>query len=100
MEVGRWDKKNNHHLHAILQPHYPGVHFLKNIEWSLSMAGKPRVLAINALLHSLAALTATFSAVAFYCYLYDAKPPSKWILREFDVSRIRPPAWRVTSPIM
>ena len=32
-------------------------------------AGKPRVLAINALLHSLAALTATFSAVAFYCYL-------------------------------
>ena len=40
-------------------------------------AGKPRVLAINALLHSLAALTATFSAVAFYCYLYDAKPPPK-----------------------
>ena len=35
MEVGRWD---NHRLHAILQPHYPGVHFLKNIEWSLSMA--------------------------------------------------------------
>ena len=32
-------------------------------------AGKPRVLAINALLHSLAALAATFSAVAFYCYL-------------------------------
>ena len=32
-------------------------------------AGKPRVLAIDALLHSLAALTATFSAVAFYCYL-------------------------------
>ena len=35
-------------------------------------AGKPRVLAINTLLHSLAALAAlaaTFSAVAFYCYL-------------------------------
>ena len=32
-------------------------------------AGKPRVLAINALLHSRAALAATFSAVAFYCYL-------------------------------
>ena len=32
-------------------------------------AGKPRVLAINALLVSLAALAATFIAVAFYCYL-------------------------------
>jgi len=32
-------------------------------------AGKPGVLAINALLHSLAALVATFRAVAFYCYL-------------------------------
>ena len=63
-------------------------------------AGKPRVLAISALLHSLAAVTASFSAVAFYCYFYDAKPRSKWILREFDVSWIRPPAWRVTSPIM
>ena len=31
--------------------------------------GKPGVLAINALLHSLAALAATFSAVAFYRYL-------------------------------
>ena len=30
-------------------------------------AGKPRVLAINALLHSLTALASTFSAVAFYC---------------------------------
>ena len=29
-------------------------------------AGKPRVLAINALLHSLVALAATFSAMAFY----------------------------------
>ena len=32
-------------------------------------AGKPRVLAINALLHSLTALVASFSAAAFYCYL-------------------------------
>ena len=32
-------------------------------------AGKPRVLAINALLHSLAPLAAAFSAAAFYCYL-------------------------------
>ena len=31
--------------------------------------GRPGVLAINALLHSLAALAATFSAVAFCCYL-------------------------------
>ena len=32
-------------------------------------AGKPRAMAINARLHSLAAFAATFSAVAFYCYL-------------------------------
>ena len=30
-------------------------------------ADKPRVLAINALLHSLVAYAETFSAVAFYC---------------------------------
>ena len=40
-------------------------------------AGKPRALAISALLLSLAALTTSFSAVAFYCYLYDAKPQPK-----------------------
>ena len=28
--------KKNPPLHAILQPRYPGVHFLKIIEWSLS----------------------------------------------------------------
>ena len=32
-------------------------------------AGKPRFFVINALLHSLAALAASFSAVAFYRYL-------------------------------
>ena len=32
-------------------------------------ARKPRVLAINDLLHSRATLAATFSSVAFYCYL-------------------------------
>ena len=37
-------------------------------------AGKPRVLAINALQHSLAALAATFSPMAFN---NDAKPPPK-----------------------
>ena len=31
--------------------------------------GKPRSFVINALLHSLAALAASFSIVAFYCYL-------------------------------
>ena len=56
-------------------PRQPGVHLLKIIEWSLykpankKNAGKPLVLAINALLNSLAALAATFRAVAFYCYL-------------------------------
>ena len=41
-------------------------------------AGKPLVLAINALLHSLAAVVATFSALAF-CVTFnnDAKPPPK-----------------------
>ena len=34
-----------------------------------SQASKPRVLAIDALQHSLVALAATFSAVAFYCFL-------------------------------
>ena len=41
--LDRWDtrlgevKKNNPPLHAVLQPRHPGVHFLKIIEWSLSM---------------------------------------------------------------
>ena len=52
-------------------------------------AGKPRVLAINALLHSLGALAATFSAgLSIVNLSNDAKPPPKLILREFDVSRI------------
>ena len=41
-------------------------------------AGKLLVLTINALLNSLAALAATFSAVAFIVTFYnDAKPPPK-----------------------
>ena len=63
-------------LHTILQPRHPGVHFLKIIELvtkhvnvNNKNTGKPRVLAINARLHSLAAFAATFSAVALYCYL-------------------------------
>ena len=115
MEVGRWD---NHRLHAILQPHYPGVHFLKNIEWSLSMAGKPRVLAINALLHSLAALTATYNAVAFYCYFYDASHRQSEFcanlmyqgslhlsckrdqikIRDYMDRQVTPSKWAITTP--
>ena len=61
-------------LHAILQSRYPRVHFLNIIELVAKHVnnkniGKPRVLAINALLHLLAALAATFSAMALYCYL-------------------------------
>ena len=41
-------------------------------------AGKPLVLVINALLHSLAALTATFSAViSIVTFIKDVKPPPK-----------------------
>ena len=66
--------KKNPPLYAMLQPRHPGVHFLRIIEWSLSTetrknVSKPRVLAINALLHSVAALAETFSGVALYCYL-------------------------------
>ena len=61
-------------LHAILQPRRTRVHFLKIIELvamhvNNTNTGKPRVLVINALLQSLAALAATFGAVALYCYL-------------------------------
>ena len=55
-----------------LQTRHHGVHFLKKY-WMVAKhvnkknAGKPRVLAIKALLHSFVALAATFSAMAFYC---------------------------------
>ena len=67
-------------------PAIPGKHVNKK------KAGKPHVLAISALPSSLAALAATFSAVAFYIVTInnDAKPPPKPIVREYDVSRIRP----------
>ena len=47
----------------MLQPRHPGVHFLKIIELvtkhvNNENTGKPRVLAINVYLHSLAALAA------------------------------------------
>ena len=58
----------NYAIHAI--------HFFKIIECSLSTYQEKRwqttffmLLAISALLHPLAALAASFSAVAFYCYI-------------------------------
>ena len=71
----RWGKKNNPPLHVILQPRHPGMHVHFQDYWMVAKhvnkknAGKPRVLAINARLHSSAALATAFSAVAFYCYL-------------------------------
>ena len=52
--------------------------------------GKPRVLVINALLHSLAALAATFSAVAFYCYrgFIKGRAPGKLTGCEHDFARL------------
>ena len=52
---------------------------LTHEQYHLKSHGKPLVLDNNVLLHSLAALAATFSAVAFYCYLklIDAKPLPK-----------------------
>ena len=56
-------------------------------------AGKPRVLVINALLYTLTCC----SCCNLQCYagflllpFNDVKPPLTWILREFDVSHIRP----------
>ena len=42
-------------------------------------AGKPRVLAINALLHSFAAVAATFSAAVLFIVTFnnDGMPPPK-----------------------
>ena len=40
-------------------------------------AGKPRFFVFNALLHSLAALAASFSGVAFYCYFTNSDATAK-----------------------
>ena len=64
-------KKNNPPLHAILT-NPPSRSALSQDYWMVAKhvnknnAGKPRVLAIKALLHSFVALAATFSAMAFY----------------------------------
>ena len=65
-------KKNNLPLHAILTTP-PSRGALSQAYWMVTKhvnkknGGKPRVLAIKALLHSSVALAATFSAMAFYC---------------------------------
>ena len=49
-------------------------------------AGKPRVLAINALLHSLLLLLKpSVMWLSIVTFNNDAKPSPKWILGEFDV---------------
>ena len=61
-------------------------------------ADKPLVLAINALLHSLAALAAAFSAVAFSCYLwYPAKVNFAriWCITNSTLARRVIPLWNV-----
>ena len=54
-------------------------------------AGKPRVLAkmlFNT--HLLLLLQPSVLWLSIVSFNNDAKPPPKWILREFDVSRIGP----------
>ena len=89
MEVGRWDKKNNHRLHAILQPHYPGVHFLKNIEWSLSMAANHVFLRLmhfyTHLLHLLQPSLLWLSIVTFMMQSHrQSEFCANLMYREFD----------------
>ena len=88
--------KNNYPLHAILQPRHSGVHFLKVIEWSLSTKTRkmlanhefwPLMYFYTPLLLLLQPSVQFLSIVNFN---NDTKPPPKWILREFDVSRIQP----------
>ena len=61
----RWDKKKQLSFTCNLSQDYWMV--AKHV--NKKNVDKPCVLAINALLQSLAALAATFRAVAFYCYL-------------------------------
>ena len=62
-------------------------------------AGKPRVLAkmlFNT--HLLLLLQPSVLWLSIVSFNNDSKPPPKWILREFDVSRIRPRLAWVSSP--
>ena len=105
MEVGtpgrwgnlfKWGKKNNPPLHAILQPCHPMVHFLKIIEWSLSTETR-KTLANHVFwrlmifyTHLLLLLQPSMLWLSIVTFNNDAKRPPKWILREFDVSRVGP----------
>ena len=66
-----WGKKITLLYMQSYNPAIPGCTFSRLLNGLLHVnkknAGKPRVLTINALLHSLVALAATFSAMAFYC---------------------------------
>ena len=53
-------------------------------------AGKPRVLAFDAILHSLLLLQPSVLWHSMVTFNNDAKPLPKWILSEFDVLRIWP----------
>ena len=70
-----WGKKKTLLYMPFSNPANPGCTFSKLLNGRYishvknKNAGKLLVLAINTLLNSLAALAATFSAVAFYCYL-------------------------------
>ena len=88
--------KKNPPLHAVLQPRHPGVHFLKTIEWSPSTQTRKMVTnrVFWRLMHFytplLLLLQPSVQWLSIVNFNNDAKPPPKWILREFDVSRIRP----------
>ena len=88
--------KNNRPIHAVLQPRHPGVHFLKIIEWSPST--QTRKMLTNRvfwrLMHFYTPLLLLLQPSVLWLSIVNfnnnAKQPPKWILREFDVSRIRP----------
>ena len=91
-----WGKKINPPLHAILQPRHPGVHLLKIIEWSPST--QTRKMLTNHVFWRLMQfytpllllLQPSVLWLSIVNFNNNAKQPPKWILREFDVSRIRP----------
>ena len=129
-------KKNNSPLHATLQSRHRGCTFSRLLigRWArkqeeiLENHVFWRLMLFNT--HLLLLLQPSVLWLSIVTFNNDAKPPPKWILREFDVSRIRPrlgglphletftwqnltpderlarsgrpgyPPWRVTPPIM
>ena len=88
--------KINPPLHAILQPCHPGAHFLRIIQWSLSTYTRKmvanhvfcRLMLFNT--HLLLLLQPSVLWLSIVTFNNEAKPPPKWFLRKFDVSRNRP----------